>query len=135
MIKWTPRFSVSDETIDMQHQKLFSIMNDIIEAMKTSKADDRAFISEILKRLLDYTEYHFREEEIKFNATKKKKKTEHIRAHKEFIKKVEEMISKKDKGIPSLNAIQISNLTYSWLSNHILNFDKTYTDYITGKIK
>ena len=55
MIEWTPRFSVSDETIDMQHQKLFSIMNDIIEAMKTSKADDRAFISEILKRLLDYT--------------------------------------------------------------------------------
>lgn len=110
-------------------------MNDIIEAMKTSKADDRAFISEILKRLLEYTEYHFHEEEIKFNATTYPRKAEHIRAHKEFIKKIKEMIAQKDKGIPSLNAIQISNLTYSWLSNHILNFDKTYTDYITGKIK
>lgn len=135
MIEWTPRFSVSDKDIDAQHQKLFSIMNEIVLTMKTSKADDRNFITDILNQLLEYTKYHFKEEEAKFKATSYPRANEHIRAHKEFIDKIKEMIANKDKGLASLNAVQISNLAYTWLCNHVLNFDKTYVDYITGKIR
>lgn len=132
MIEWSTRFSVSDSKIDTQHQQLFSIMNEIIEGMKSGKCDDRHFISEILNRLLEYTRNHFREEENRFNATSYPLKAEHIRAHKDFAKLVAEKIADKDKGIPCLNATGIANIAYNWLCQHILKFDKTYVDYING---
>lgn len=135
MIEWSPRFSVSDTVIDTQHQQLFSIMNEIINGMKSGKCDDKNFISAILNKLLDYTEYHFREEELRFSATSYPLKTEHICAHKEFAEQIRQKIANKDKGIPCLNATEIANIAYNWLCKHILNFDKTYIEYISRDAK
>ena len=135
MIEWSARFSVSDNSIDTQHQQLFSIMNEIIDGMKSGKCDDRNFIAAILNKLLEYTQYHFREEEIRFNATPYPLKAEHVRAHKDFTKLVAEKIANKDKGIPCLNATEIANIAYNLLCQHILKFDKTYIEYINGTKK
>lgn len=134
MIEWSQRYSVSDTLIDTQHQQLFIILNDILEGMKTGKCEDKNFVQTILNKLLDYTQYHFREEENRFNTTDYPMKTEHIRAHKEFIDQVKKKIVENHKGLPCLNTTEIANFTYNWLSKHILTVDKTYIEYICRNI-
>lgn len=66
MIEWKDQFSVKNEELDMQHQKLFVLVNHILESMKTEKANDTTFINDILNQLYDYTQYHFKAEEKSF---------------------------------------------------------------------
>ena len=60
MIEWKSQYSVENQRLDEQHQKLFELVNEILEAMKTEKSRDAVFIASVLKQLYEYTQYHFR---------------------------------------------------------------------------
>lgn len=130
MIEWKEQFSVKNEELDMQHRKLFTLVNLILESMKTEKANDAAFISDILKQLYDYTQYHFKAEEKKFSGTQYPLTAAHIKAHRDFTEKVREMAANKEKTVPALNAINIAQTANKWIIEHVIHFDKGYSSYI-----
>lgn len=130
MLIWQEKFSTKNVELDNQHCELFVIVNDILELMKTEKANDTIFISGILNRLYEYTQYHFQVEEKKFAMTQYPQRGEHIKAHRDFTEKVKQMIADKGKMIPALHAINIAQAANQWIIEHVINFDKGYSQYI-----
>ena len=57
-IEWTQALSVGMDEIDQQHQQLYSIIAQLIDARKQGL--DHQSVLSILTRLVDYSDYHFR---------------------------------------------------------------------------
>jgi hemerythrin len=61
MIVWTERFSIGLKKIDHQHQRLFAMINDLIQNQQV--AADSDVIGNVLRRMTEYTDCHFKTEE------------------------------------------------------------------------
>ena len=61
LITWTDELSVSVKDLDSQHQKLFDLVNELHEAMRSGKGKEA--VGSILNRLADYTKTHLFYEE------------------------------------------------------------------------
>ena len=61
LIKWTSALSVAVPEIDLQHQKLVSLINQLHESMLSGKG--REVLGGVLNELIDYTKRHFADEE------------------------------------------------------------------------
>lgn len=135
MIEWKSQYSVENQRLDEQHQKLFELVNEILEAMKTEKSRDAVFIASVLKQLYEYTQYHFRSEENLFVGTGYPFVEEHIQAHRDFTGKVKEMVADQNKIGSSLNAVRIAQTANAWITDHVMRFDKGYALYIKRRKK
>jgi hemerythrin len=122
-IEWTPYLSVGVSSIDLQHQKLFDMANQLFEAGKNNKSKE--FISEMLGFLDDYTKKHFRDEESYmlsiiypgYDAQKK--------MHAEFVSSLAKL--KKEYAESGGNILVILNanqMVVDWLLKHISVEDK-----------
>ena len=61
LISWSDKFSIGVGMIDEQHKNLFRLVNDMHDYINSGSAKDK--ISSALDALINYTEYHFKEEE------------------------------------------------------------------------
>ena len=60
-IEWTPDLSVKNETIDKQHQQWIKLLDDFYEGIRLGKSKE--VLEQLILGMLDYTRYHFKEEE------------------------------------------------------------------------
>ena len=65
-ITWSDDWALGIKKIDIQHQKLIQIINDLNDAMREGHGKDK--LGTTLQELYLYTQYHFREEENSFAA-------------------------------------------------------------------
>jgi hemerythrin len=61
LIIWDEIYRVGHETVDQQHQQLFAIVNRFHDAWQQRR--DRAELRRIFDEIVEYTVYHFAEEE------------------------------------------------------------------------
>lgn len=123
LINWSEKYSVKIEQIDLQHQKMVEIINDLHDAMKHGKSKE--ILSELIERLVSYTNIHFATEEQYFQDFGYPDSAAHEKEHMEF---VEELVKFKDKyndGQLTLS-IEIMQFLKEWLLKHILGTDKKY---------
>ena len=66
LIKWNDSFSVGVVEIDLQHQKLVALINDLNEAMLQARG--KTVLTRILNELVSYTVVHFGTEEKYFET-------------------------------------------------------------------
>jgi len=115
--KWHEKYSVGVEEIDLQHKKLFDIINRMLGHLgKASKEELRAQLSE----MIDYTTFHFQAEQ-KY-LEKHPDFQEHLQEHDIFLKKnaaISQSIEENDQDV----SLEIVNFLLKWLKNHILKTD------------
>ena len=75
LVNWTDKLSLGITEIDNQHKKWIAIINDLNDAMRAGKSTE--VLGEVFKRLIDYTEYHFKAEETYFEKFGYPEKTSH----------------------------------------------------------
>ncbi len=129
LFKWDDQYSVGVSSMDNQHKKLFGIMNKLHDAMKEGKGEQAT--ATIIKELLDYTVYHFGEEERIMESVNYAGLPAQQRAHKTFIAKMEEYKKEADKGNAIFVCTKVSRTGVEWLREHILKLDKQYEDTMT----
>jgi len=61
LLNWSKEYSVEVQSIDKQHQKLFDMLNDLHDAMKSGRGVQVG--PAILKGLVKYAGEHFADEE------------------------------------------------------------------------
>jgi len=88
LMTWDKRYSVGVKSIDSQHTVLFGLLNDLHDAML--KGEGRSMTGSLLKKLADYTQTHFVEEEKMMKAANYSGLSAHQVKHRELIKKVED---------------------------------------------
>jgi len=130
LFTWEDRFSVGSPTMDGHHKKLFEIINRMNEAMKEGEASDR--IRGLISELLDYTVYHFSEEEKLMEQNGYAGLAEQKRAHKIFIDKIKEYKDEAEGDMAIFVVSKVSTTGMEWLKDHILVLDKKYENTLTG---
>lgn len=84
-------------------------------------------VKKVLEELLQYTKYHFSEEEIYFRRFNFKETLAHVKEHQEFIKRVQDF---KEQAKEDAGRYVFSLITFlqEWLINHITHSDRKYID-------
>ena len=132
MITWREEYSVGYEEFDNQHKKLINIINEIQPLLNNKEISDEKLyveISDVLSKLLDYTEYHFESEEELFEKYDYKHTAEHKELHHRFFMKITELLANlvldEDlRGIVSKTDAYLKE----WLLSHIQGADQKYTN-------
>ena len=126
LFDWKNDYSVGVFNMDSHHKKLFDIINELHEGMKEGKGAEAAEHS--IKELLDYTKYHFSEEEKMMEQVGYSGLSAQKTAHKIFISRIEDFKEEADRGMAVFVSSKLVNTAMDWLKQHILTMDKQYQE-------
>ncbi len=128
IVDWSSKYSVSVESIDNDHKQLFSLINQLFDAM--TKGGGSKIITTLVDELHRYTVYHFNREEVYFRMTKYEKASEHINEHAFFIGKVKDFKTKVSSGDLTFSP-DLLDFLRDWLITHITHTDKEYSEHFS----
>jgi len=117
--------------LDNQHKYLVSTLNSLYHATIVGEAEK--VVSVILKRLVDYTKFHFRSEEIlmdKYGYASERKEIyeRHVREHRSFVHAVARFREKYEAGEEALT-VDVFKFLATWVANHVAGTDRDYGVY------
>jgi len=126
LFNWSDEFSVGVLAMDNHHKKLFDILNQMHESMKAGA--DEETLSKYITELVDYTKYHFAEEERMLEQVNYSGIDAQKRSHIAFIEKITEFQDQANSGMAIFAIPKVSKLGIDWLKEHILVMDTKYSD-------
>jgi diguanylate cyclase (GGDEF) domain/hemerythrin-like metal-binding domain len=127
LIQWNNTFETGISAIDEQHRILINKTNELYSLI--IKKNETINIKKTLDELLDYTYYHFREEELFLETVSYIYKKEHAKEHLEFKDYINNLLMIHNENI-SISAIGILTFLNKWIINHIKISDMEYTKHI-----
>lgn len=133
MLKWKDDFSVKVSVLDDQHKELFNLGNKIYNALKTEKEDKYDEIVRLLDELEEYTRYHFKTEEKLLEKYGVIVSDEHKKEHEDFVIKLMEAKTRDLDSNQEKVLYGMLNFVADWITNHILNTDKEYSQPLNEK--
>ncbi len=127
--KWSDEYSVGVEEIDVQHKKLF----DLLEKLRTAihEKHGSAACVEILEELVSYTKVHFTLEESLMRLAHYENFEAHQQRHRDLVAEVEQMYQKIQSGGASIS-FELLHFLRNWLTKHILNEDMAYAKHFAA---
>ena len=129
-VQWTPKLDLHVTMIDKQHRLLVDYINELYTAMTHNRTSEE--LQSILHKLRDYTATHFADEEKMFTATPYLGATEHIKIHRKFVAKLDEVESQIKSGTATVSMDMLAFLK-DWLVQHIMGTDPTYVPYLKAE--
>ncbi len=113
------------EEIDKQHKMFLSILNSLYVVLKKDESEKE--ISNILKQLISYTNFHFATEERYFDKFNYSLAEEHKKQHNDLKLKVEEFKKRFDlEGAEIL--FDLIDFLEDWHVEHLSMHDKKYVE-------
>jgi len=126
---WNDSYSVHVHQFDLQHQKLFEIINALADAMRVGKGED--VICEVVGQLAVYTRTHFLQEELAMRQTGYPGLAAHQQQHNKLLVDVEKYKTDLLEGRKP-NLVAVLNFVREWLVQHIQKADKQYSDHLNA---
>lgn len=127
LVAWEPTFSVDNDLMDAQHQKLFDLLNQLYDAQQQGKTQEG--ISRGLVGLSRYSMEHFQAEELLMEKNNYPELEVQRREHAVFIEKVVELQHQYLNG--NLREVEpMLVFLKNWLVSHILVTDQKYKNYL-----
>ena len=130
LCEWKDSYSVQVPSMDVQHKKLFSLVDQLYDAMRASKTDE--VMKTVLPSLLSYTKTHFAAEEKMLKDAGYPGLAEQQDYHRQFTAKIEATIEKYNvnKIAPS---VTLTTFLKDWLTSHIQVKDKQYGTFLAQR--
>ncbi|MBN1251511.1 MAG: hemerythrin family protein [Bacteroidales bacterium] len=129
-IKWTNDYSVDIQSIDDQHKTLFVMINDYYEAVRQKQSNQGLKI--LIGKLLNYTNFHFKNEERYFDKFLYSQAESHKKLHQVYISKIEEVKNRLENNKMVL-PVEVGTFLRDWLYQHIKVEDKKYSAFLKEK--
>lgn len=130
LITWDQSYSVKVAKLDDDHQKLFSYVNTLHDAMHAGKGS--SVVQSIVAELVNYTQTHFEREEMLMEETKFPGREAHRREHQKLIAQVGDYKKALDSG-ERVNTVAVLQFLREWLTQHIHGMDKGYSSHLNAK--
>lgn len=127
-LKWSEKYSINNEIIDIQHKMLFTIVNELSHHIVNGDAVSR--IEETLDKMSIYAAMHFRTEEDLLFKSDYDELVHHRGLHEAFKKKIFEATQEVIDGGQMSTVISIHKFLQKWLTEHILDEDAKYCNHI-----
>ncbi|MEX2443900.1 MAG: bacteriohemerythrin [Alkalispirochaeta sp.] len=129
-VQWSQDYSVEVPIFDHHHKKLFSLVDDLYQAMRRGVTGED--LSGVFDALVAYTSYHFDAEESAFERYDYPGCAEQKRQHQELVTGVTRLRADLDAGKPMV-AVEVMEFLRDWLTKHIKGCDKHYAEFFRGK--
>jgi hemerythrin len=129
-LEWTENLSVGVPRMDGHHKRLVELINRVFDAMSGDFA--AAAVDGVLAELLDYTRYHFAEEEALLAVCAYPGLDEHRAVHRAMVAEVVEMRRRHAADPASVTAAETLDVLSGWLMRHIIGKDLRYRPYAEG---
>ncbi|CAA7611715.1 conserved hypothetical protein [Candidatus Terasakiella magnetica] len=130
-LEWTENLSVGIPRMDAHHRRLIELINLLFDAMQ---GDASRVVETVLGNLLDYTRYHFAEEEKILAACGYPDLEEHRRTHRDMVGEVAAMESRTLTQPGSVSPSEMLDFLSRWLMQHIIGKDLRYRPYAEGHL-
>lgn len=130
ILDWSSKYTVHDKEMDMQHQRLFVIINELHEALL--RCDNKEQIGRTIAQLFEYTKNHLAAEENLMESCG----FPDIARHKVTHEKLVEQLNRFDGEFHKGNAIAPELFVFlvkEWLGKHIVGMDKDYARFISSR--
>lgn len=128
MLNWSEKYSVQNEIIDVQHRKLFAIVNAFSQKIAVGEGSEG--LNQVLDEMSTYAWLHFRtEEDLLFKADYDALK-EHKIQHEAFKRELMNMAYKNIHEKSDALIKQVHRYLETWLTSHILEEDVKYVKRI-----
>jgi len=126
---WSNAYSTGVQTIDLQHQALMAIVNDLHDCC--ARGAPPGELRPIMQRLAHYTVFHFRAEEALMGKAVLPIDwhTEHLAGHRAFTDAVQQYLDRLEDMTPE-DAEKLQAYLVEWLKKHILEADKTLGKFL-----
>jgi hemerythrin len=125
-VEWSDVLSVGIEEIDVQHQVLVGLVNDMHEAIRLHHSSD--VVHGILDKLAEYTRIHFAVEESLMRILGYPDYETHKTQHEHLILAVQDLQQKVASGKASVG-FELMHFLKVWLTKHIIESDKEYSTF------
>jgi hemerythrin len=123
MFEWKNEYAVNIQSIDAQHQQLFSIGRELYAAMSTGQG--KTAVGKVLDRLIQYTASHFAHEERLMQMHKYPDFAKHKAEHDALVKQVLKLQAEFHSGHSTVT-VQVLQFVKDWLEKHIKGTDRQY---------
>lgn len=132
-INWGSQLETGVRAIDLQHEELIEILNDLDAACAGNGSGNPTLLEDVLSRLNTYILFHFgTEEALMADLHQAASHVEaHMQQHRAFVAYIAGMRETAQQDGP---AALVSLLTYlqEWLIQHILQTDRTLAGLLGG---
>jgi hemerythrin-like metal-binding protein len=120
-MQWNSTFSIGVEKIDGQHKRLFELATLLEQELSGQQAAKS--VGKALKFLVDYTIYHFKDEESLMAQINYPELDAHQALHKQLIEKVRAILLDVRAGrLPTV--ADLTSFLFQWIVEHIEQEDK-----------
>ena len=126
-LAWQDSFCCGDPLIDSQHQSLFRISNELLEAILLTRPS--AEVSAIIARLLDDVSQHFCDEELILEAAGFPGMTQHVAEHAKLLARGLELAERFKAATLTVGDV-FQFLAYEVVMLHMLEADRAYFPFI-----
>jgi hemerythrin len=126
LFSWKPEYTVAVDRFDLEHQRLFSLLNQLNDSMRAGQA--KFVVGRVLHELVSYTRNHFAAEAAAMRRVGFPGIDEHIAEHDALTQKVEAFVAEYEAGNTQLVSIDLLYFLRDWLEKHILQTDRKYSD-------
>lgn len=127
LIKWKENYNTGISSMDAQHQTWVSIINEFYDQL--NKEANKKNLEKLLEKAINYTNYHFEEEESMMEKHNFSGLAEQKKEHDEIREKLREFKERFDKGRLYIS-IPVTTELKSWFQHHITEMDKEYGEEI-----
>ncbi len=129
LFTWKDEYSTGVTQFDNEHKRLIALINELHTAMMESRSQD--VVQSVLKRLVQYTEIHFKHEEDIFARTGYPDAAQHKIQHKKLVEQVLAFNTGREQNAQL--SIGVLKFLKQWLVEHIEKNDKAYGGFLNSK--
>jgi len=129
-LEWTDQLSVGVPLVDSQHKELIRICNGLISAVSKKRGD--RVVRNVVRRLREYTVFHFTCEERLMEIVHYPKRGDHAEEHerlKRRVKRYQRLLYEHE----NVTGEDVLAFLKVWLLKHILSFDLEFADYVHSR--
>jgi hemerythrin len=129
LVTWDQSYSVKVASCDSEHQKLFALINQLHDALKSGQG--KAVLAGVVRELEKYSQTHFLAEEALMQRTQYPGLKEQRLLHQKFVSQVKQFRENLDKGLTG-DSVNVLLFLKDWLAKHILKADKMYSAHLNA---
>lgn len=122
---WNDRYKIGHSGVDTQHQQLFGLANQIVEASKDEE------LTHLLMLLYQHTREHFSAEEKLMKQTDYPDYDRHVQQHNQMLDRLIEISKTVQK--KQWDPVDIKIFMTNWVLVHILEEDMPLGEYLNKK--
>jgi len=127
---WSDEYSVNVREIDVQHQKMLELVNDLHSAVEA--CIDKNGLKSLLVELLEFTRLHFSTEEQLMEKHDYPELAEHHKEHRMLLQHLSDLVDAVSRG-KSPTFCSDYDVSTDWALIHIIEFDNSLGAFLNSK--